>query len=194
MRDPIGHAGEEAGVVLEGEMEVLVAGAAHRLGPGDAIWFVSSQPHTFVVVGDQPCLSVWADTIPDHAQPGGLRSLLGRAGGAHRRSRARGEARRPARGRVCAAPVPPYPEALLSAVPVPDPGVARRSRIVLEGDVPIPLAPPPGCRFHTRCRYATELCKREEPRLVEHRDGHLAACHHPRNVGSAERGGEPVMA
>ncbi len=58
-------------------MEVIVAGVTHRLGPGDAIWFLSSQPHTFVALDGEPCLSVWADTIPDHAQPGGFGSLLG---------------------------------------------------------------------------------------------------------------------
>ena len=83
---------------------------------------------------------------------------------------------------LCAAPVHPYTEALLSAVPIPDPDVARRERIVLQGDVPSPASPPSGCRFHTRCRYATDLCTTTEPPLVAHRDGHLAACHHPRNV------------
>jgi peptide/nickel transport system ATP-binding protein len=78
-------------------------------------------------------------------------------------------------------PVHPYTEALLSAVPVPDPELsARREQIVLEGDVPSPVAPPSGCRFHPRCRYATEICAREEPPLVMHgSQGHLAACHHP---------------
>jgi oligopeptide transport system ATP-binding protein len=85
------------------------------------------------------------------------------------------------------APVHPYTEALLSAVPVPDPDLAAtRSQIVLEGDVPSPVAPPPGCRFAPRCRYATEVCSVEEPPLVAHGDtGHLAACHHPLNVGDS---------
>jgi peptide/nickel transport system ATP-binding protein len=80
-------------------------------------------------------------------------------------------------------PVHPYTEALLSAVPVPDPELsAKRERIVLEGDVPSPISPPSGCRFHPRCRYATEICAMEEPPLVAHGTGHLAACHHPLNV------------
>jgi oligopeptide transport system ATP-binding protein len=83
-------------------------------------------------------------------------------------------------------PVHPYTEALLSAVPIPDPNVtARRRQIVLEGDVPSPIAPPSGCRFHPRCRYATEICSLTEPPLVSHGTGdHRAACHHPLNVGS----------
>jgi oligopeptide transport system ATP-binding protein len=80
-------------------------------------------------------------------------------------------------------PVHPYTEALLSAVPVPDPELsAKRERIVLEGDVPSPISPPSGCRFHPRCRYATEICTTDEPPLVAHGTGHLAACHHPLNV------------
>ncbi len=81
-------------------------------------------------------------------------------------------------------PIHPYTEALLSAVPIPDPDeAARRERIVLEGDVPSPVSPPSGCRFHPRCRYATEICSREEPPLADHGRGHLAACHHPLNIG-----------
>ena len=82
-------------------------------------------------------------------------------------------------------PVHPYTEALLSAVPVPDPDLsAKRERIVLEGDVPSPISPPTGCRFHPRCRYATEVCAAEEPPLVAHGTGHFAACHHPLNVAA----------
>jgi oligopeptide transport system ATP-binding protein len=77
-------------------------------------------------------------------------------------------------------PIHPYTEALLSAVPIPDAKrSAARERIVLSGDVPNPIDPPSGCRFHPRCRYATEICGREEPPLVDHGGGHLAACHHP---------------
>jgi oligopeptide transport system ATP-binding protein len=81
-------------------------------------------------------------------------------------------------------PVHPYTEALLSAVPIPDPAVtAQRKQIVLEGDVPSPINPPSGCRFHPRCQYATEICSVQEPPLVPHgAEGHLAACHHPLNL------------
>jgi oligopeptide/dipeptide ABC transporter ATP-binding protein len=80
-------------------------------------------------------------------------------------------------------PIMPYSEALLSAVPIPDPDLAeKRERIVLEGDVPSPINPPSGCRFHPRCRYATDVCKEVEPPLVDYGNGHLAACHHPLNV------------
>ncbi len=80
-------------------------------------------------------------------------------------------------------PIHPYSNALLSAVPIPDPKRnAARERLVLEGDVPSPINPPPGCSFHTRCPWATEVCVTDEPALVEHDSGHVAACHHPRNV------------
>jgi len=80
----------------------------------------------------------------------------------------------------------PYTEALLSAVPIPDPDLAaKRERIVLEGDVPSPINPPSGCRFHPRCRYATDVCRQTEPPLVDYGNEHLAACHHPLNVDQA---------
>jgi len=78
-------------------------------------------------------------------------------------------------------PVHPYTEALLSAIPAieGEQEEVRRERIVLEGEVPSPVAPPAGCRFHTRCRYATEICTIERPPLVDHGGGRFAACHHP---------------
>jgi peptide/nickel transport system ATP-binding protein len=83
-------------------------------------------------------------------------------------------------------PIMPYTEALLSAVPIPDPDLAeKRERIVLEGDVPSPINPPSGCRFHPRCRYMTDVCKQIEPPLIDYGNGHLAACHHPLNVDEA---------
>src|SRR3972149_11441335 len=75
-------------------------------------------------------------------------------------------------------PVHPYTEALLSAVPMPDPK-RKKKRIILKGDIPSPLNPPSGCRFHTRCIYAQERCRVEEPLLIPRRDNRLAACHFP---------------
>jgi peptide/nickel transport system ATP-binding protein len=73
-------------------------------------------------------------------------------------------------------PLHPYTEALLSAVPVPNPRL-KRARRLLQGDVPSPINPPPGCAFHTRCPYAEPRCKVEAPRLVEAAPGHGVSCH-----------------
>jgi oligopeptide transport system ATP-binding protein len=79
--------------------------------------------------------------------------------------------------RVYDAPLMPYTKALISAVPIPDPAVeARRKRIVLQGDVPSPIDPPQGCRFHTRCPYVVDACRRVDPPLVEIQPAHFAAC------------------
>ncbi|MGW0736893.1 ABC transporter ATP-binding protein [Streptomyces sp. NPDC002851] len=96
-------------------------------------------------------------------------------------------------------PMHPYTRALLSAVPVPDP--KRRAaktngngRILLRGDVPSPLSPPPGCRFHTRCWKATEICRTAEPPLTALRTGHQVACHHPENFADQQPGDTKLLA
>ncbi len=79
-------------------------------------------------------------------------------------------------GEIFKNPLHPYTKALLQAIPVPDPGRARE-RTVIRGELPSPTAPPPGCRFHTRCPVAVEVCHRIEPPLVEVAPGHRVACH-----------------
>jgi oligopeptide/dipeptide ABC transporter ATP-binding protein len=84
-------------------------------------------------------------------------------------------------------PIHPYTSALLGAIPIPDPSENRtRERVVITGEPPNPINPPTGCRFHTRCPRASEICRTSEPPLTEYADGHLAACHHPQNVTEAE--------
>lgn len=89
-----------------------------------------------------------------------------------------------------ARPAHPYAQALMSAIPIPNPGVQRK-RIILEGDIPSPVNPPKGCRFHTRCPYAKQVgekCKTHEPPLVEIDQDHWAACHLlPENPGQTVR-------
>jgi len=75
-------------------------------------------------------------------------------------------------------PIHPYTEALLSAVPMPDPKT-KKKRIILKGEIPSPINPPSGCVFHTRCIYAQERCRIEVPLLIPRRNGRLAACHFP---------------
>jgi peptide/nickel transport system ATP-binding protein len=85
-------------------------------------------------------------------------------------------------------PLHPYTRALLSAIPVPDPATeSQRKRIVLEGDVPNPANPPPGCRFHTRCHFATEICTQQDPEyrnLGHESQPHWVACFHVEQVGA----------
>jgi oligopeptide/dipeptide ABC transporter ATP-binding protein len=97
-------------------------------------------------------------------------------------------------------PLMPYTRALISAVPVPDPEIeSKRERIVLGGDVPSPIKPPKGCRFHTRCPYVVERCRTEVPQLLADSTGHATACHRtaelppPENIVPADGGFSPVL-
>ena len=77
-------------------------------------------------------------------------------------------------------PVHPYTQALLSSVPIPDPILeSQRNAIALQGEIPSPIAPPPGCKFHPRCYRSTDQCMEEEPPLAEASGGHWVSCHHP---------------
>ncbi len=87
-------------------------------------------------------------------------------------------------------PIHPYTHALLAAIPIPDPVENRaRQRTVVGGEPPNPINPPSGCRFHTRCPRATDVCSEVEPPLAEYPGGHLAACHHPLSVSDADIAG-----
>jgi oligopeptide/dipeptide ABC transporter ATP-binding protein len=78
-------------------------------------------------------------------------------------------------------PMHPYTRALLSSIPVPNPAL-KRERVILKGDVPYPIDPPSGCRFHTRCPFVTDKCKVEEPALRELSNNHFVSCHYAENL------------
>lgn len=84
-------------------------------------------------------------------------------------------------------PLHPYTQALLSAIPLPDPR-RRKERIILQGDVPSPISPPPGCAFHTRCPYAQARCREDSPALREISPEHFASCHFAPDVGGENAG------
>lgn len=95
------------------------------------------------------------------------------------------------RNSIYQAPMHPYTASLLSAIPIPDPTIERRrKRIILKGDLPSPVNVPSGCRFHTRCPIAQEICSKEEPPLVDKTGhGHYAACHFSERVGALAASG-----
>ena len=95
---------------------------------------------------------------------------------------------------LVSSPKHPYTEALLSAVPVPDPTV-KTERILLKGDVPSPVNPPSGCRFHTRCPYKEDICEQEDPPMLEMSPGHTVACHLSEKIyGNSSPSGDSAAA
>lgn len=83
-------------------------------------------------------------------------------------------------------PLHPYTQALIEAIPVPDPET-KRKRVILPGEIPSPMAPPPGCTFHTRCPFAEERCREERPELLEWQKGHWASCHFVEEIRSGRK-------
>jgi oligopeptide/dipeptide ABC transporter ATP-binding protein len=73
-------------------------------------------------------------------------------------------------------PLHPYTQIILASVPLPDPKL-KKKRAIITGDVPSPINPPPGCQFHPRCKYARDICQKQEPEIKEYEPGHFASCH-----------------